>query len=285
MCIYNKKLNILQINLGRTKAATTHLNPAVVKLKTDILLVQEPYVYNNKYRQQTSATIQGLPMSWNIFTSTSNKAAIFIPQTIHKAITVAKLENTIAVKLHTDNKPITLISAYSSPIADINTTLQEIQDIIIMLPNENFLVGADLNGHNPLRGYHRTNTRDQVRRKDQKNICSGKPKPKKYMKKVKRVKSVGWKDLSTEAANPYGKHFKAAFRKTIHPSQLTVLHNTNPERGHQKIAQDILEQIFPLPNSTPSLTHEIVTTPNDCPFTEKEIAQVIDYLLHGKTPG
>ncbi|KAF8789372.1 putative 115 kDa protein in type-1 like protein [Argiope bruennichi] len=147
----NKNFNILQINLGRTKAATTHLHPAVVKLKTDILLVQEPYVYNNK--------IQGLPMSWNIFTSTSNKAAIFIPQTIHKVITVAKLENTIAVKLHTDNKPITLISAYSSPIADINQTLQEIQDIIRMIPNENFLVGADLNGHNPLWGYHRTNTR------------------------------------------------------------------------------------------------------------------------------
>ncbi|KAF8786939.1 hypothetical protein HNY73_008585 [Argiope bruennichi] len=98
-------------------------------------------------------------MSWNIFTSTSNKAAIFIPQTIHKAITVAKLENTIAVKLHTDNKPITLISAYSSPIADINETLQEIQDIIRMLLNGNFLVGADLKGQNPLWGYHHTNTR------------------------------------------------------------------------------------------------------------------------------
>ncbi|KAF8769821.1 hypothetical protein HNY73_017428 [Argiope bruennichi] len=42
--------------------------------------------------------------------------------------------------------------------------------------------------------------------------------------------------------------------KTIHPSQLTVLHNINPEGGHQEIAQDILEQIFPFP--TPSLTHE-----------------------------
>ncbi|KAF8785128.1 hypothetical protein HNY73_010713 [Argiope bruennichi] len=108
---------------------------------------------------------------------------------------------------------------------------------------------------------------------------------KKYMKKVKRAKSVGWKDLCTEAANPYGKNFKAAFRKTIHPSQLTVLHNINPEGRHQKIAQDILEQIFPFPNSTPSLTHEITTTPNDCPFTEKEIAQVIDNLPHGKAPG
>ncbi|KAF8784352.1 hypothetical protein HNY73_010040 [Argiope bruennichi] len=101
-----------------------------------------------------------------------------------------------------------------------------------------------------------------------------KTEAKKYMKKVKRAKSVGWKDLCTEAANPYGKHFKAAFRKTIHPSQLTVLNNINPEGGHQKIAQDILEQIFPFPNSTPSLTHEITTTPNDCPFTEKEIAQI-----------
>ncbi|KAF8766434.1 hypothetical protein HNY73_019499 [Argiope bruennichi] len=405
----NKNLNILQINLGRTKAATTHLHPTVVKLKTDILLVQEPYVYNNK--------IQGLPMSWNIFTSTSNKAAIFIPQTIHKAITVSKLENAIAVKLHTDNTPITLISAYSSPIVhNINETLQEIQDIIRMLPNENFLVGADLNGHNPLWGYHSTNTRGvaimdfllannlfinnssdapptftkntdvgwpdltfcsqdmitkvaswevleepsfsdhqfiqttirtiitsrifdrfktlhrnhnkfqkqfqfhvekliniikncntqqelneftsllqatiiqacnktfkiknqpltenptwwtdkleiekkrikALRRRAQRSrseersekYLQWKTEVKKYTKQVKRAKNVGWKDLCTKAANPYGKHFKAAFRKTIHPSQLTVLNNISPEGGHQKIAQDILEQIFPLPNST-----------------------------------
>ncbi|KAF8789897.1 hypothetical protein HNY73_007800 [Argiope bruennichi] len=112
-----------------------------------------------------------------------------------------------------------------------------------------------------------------------------KTEAKKYMKKVKRGKSVDWKDLCTEASNPYGKHFKVAFRKTIHPSQLTVFYNINVKGRHQKIAQNILEQIFPFPSSTPSLTHEITTTPNDCPFTEKEISQVIHNLPHGKSPG
>ncbi|KAF8781518.1 Protein GVQW3 like protein [Argiope bruennichi] len=202
-----------------------------------------------------------------------------------------------------------------------------VSDIIRMLPNENFLVGADLNGHNPLWGYHRTNTRGvaimdfllannlfinnssdapptftrntdvatiiqacnktfkikkqpltenptwwtdkleiekkrikALRRRAQRSsseersekYLQWKTEAKKYMKKVKRAKNDGWKDLCTEAANPYGKHFKAAFRKTTIPSQLTVLNNISPEGGHQKIAQDILEQIFPFPNSTPS---------------------------------
>ncbi|GBL77803.1 hypothetical protein AVEN_153001-1 [Araneus ventricosus] len=43
-----QNFNVLQINFGREKAAANHLHPTVVKLKMDILLVQEQYINNNQ---------------------------------------------------------------------------------------------------------------------------------------------------------------------------------------------------------------------------------------------
>ncbi|GBM15421.1 hypothetical protein AVEN_18031-1 [Araneus ventricosus] len=96
-------LKDIKIYLGRAKAAAEQIHQTVVKLKTDILLEQEPYIKNNQ--------IHGMTMSWNIYSSTSNKATIFTPKIFHKAITIAKFEISIAVKLHTDKHPITVISA------------------------------------------------------------------------------------------------------------------------------------------------------------------------------
>ncbi|GBL90577.1 hypothetical protein AVEN_179483-1 [Araneus ventricosus] len=57
------------------------------------------------------------------------------------------------------------------------------------------------------------------------------------------------------------------------------------EGGHQKISQDILNQIFPYPTTTTSTNYHLTTSPDDCPFTPKDIARVINSLPHGKAPG
>ncbi|GBO22380.1 hypothetical protein AVEN_58829-1 [Araneus ventricosus] len=72
-----------------------------------------------------------------------------------------------------------------------------------------------------------------------------KEKLKKYMRKVKTAKNSGCKSFCTIATNPYGTHYKAAFRKAIKPAELIALHNQDPSGNHLKIAQDILEKIFP----------------------------------------
>ncbi|GBN91222.1 hypothetical protein AVEN_146696-1 [Araneus ventricosus] len=69
---------------------------------------------------------------------------------------------------------------------------------------------------------------------------------KKYMRKVKTAKNSRWKSFCTKASNPYGTHYKAAFRKAIKPAELIALNNHDPSGNHLKIAQYILEKIFPI---------------------------------------
>ncbi|GBN99318.1 hypothetical protein AVEN_184966-1 [Araneus ventricosus] len=146
-----KTLKVLQINLGRTKAANDTLHPTSDKLQSDLLLLQEPYIYDSQ--------IKGIPQSWNIFNSISNKAAVIIPsRQLHAALISCK-QNTVAVKIQTGQQPTTFISAYSSPYSNIQETLLEIQEIISSLPREKIFIGADLNGHNTLWGYSDVNSR------------------------------------------------------------------------------------------------------------------------------
>ncbi|GBN47695.1 hypothetical protein AVEN_117124-1 [Araneus ventricosus] len=137
-----KTLKVLQINLGRAKAANNTLHPTSVKLQSDLLLLQEPYIYNSQ--------IKGIPQSWSIFNSISNKAAVIIPsRQLHAALISCK-QNTVAVKIQTGQQPTTFISAYSSPYSNIQEKLLEIQEIISSLPREKIFIGAYLNGQNTL---------------------------------------------------------------------------------------------------------------------------------------
>ncbi|GBM33689.1 hypothetical protein AVEN_100235-1, partial [Araneus ventricosus] len=108
---------------------------------------------------------------------------------------------------------------------------------------------------------------------------------KKYMRKVKTAKNSGWKSFCTIATNPYGTLYKAAFRKAIKPAELIALNNQDPSGNHLKIAQDILEKIFPHPANSNSSTYIPPCTANDCPFTKGEVATVIHHLSKGKAPG
>ncbi|GBL73879.1 hypothetical protein AVEN_230825-1 [Araneus ventricosus] len=55
--------------------------------------------------------------------------------------------------------------------------------------------------------------------------------------------------------------------------------------NHLKIAQDILEKIFPHPANSNSSTYIPLCTSNDCPFIKGEVATVIHHLSKGKAPG
>ncbi|GBO08763.1 Putative protein in type-1 retrotransposable element R1DM [Araneus ventricosus] len=81
-----------------------------------------------------------------------------------------------------------------------------------------------------------------------------------------------------------GTHYKAAFRKAIKPAELIALNNHDPSGNHLKIAQDILEKIFPHPANSNSSTYIPPCNANDCPFTKGEVASVIHHLFKGKAP-
>ncbi|GBL96561.1 hypothetical protein AVEN_114349-1 [Araneus ventricosus] len=106
-----------------------------------------------------------------------------------------------------------------------------------------------------------------------------------YMRQVKQAKNSGWKTICTNASNPYGKQCKAAYRKTIPPAHLIALNNNNPTVGQLKIADNILEQMFPNPLDYADLPTIRTNTPDDALFIKEEIAIVIKNLHKGKAPG
>ncbi|GBN96432.1 Putative protein in type-1 retrotransposable element R1DM [Araneus ventricosus] len=405
-------------------------------------MVQEPYVHDNK--------LQGPPSTWNTLLSRSKKAALLTTKTLHKTTTIAIKENTVAIKVQTEQFPVTIISAYSSPYDNIQDTLQEIQEIITSLAGEKIVIGADLNGHNTLWGYRDNDTRGNdvfdfllanslyllnsqdapptyhhndakgwpdltmctqemiqdmgdwevqedpsssdhsyikttistpinhqvlkryktkygnyakltkhlstsiapaieelqavsnqtelntattnlqtviikacdrtFKTKKQKNESNPvwyrtehdilrkrllaikrrsqratdntriaahlhyKKERAKYINKIRKDKINGWKGFCTNAANPFGRHYKAAFRKAILSSQLVALANKTPKGSQLEAATNILEQLFPDP--TPQQAHaHTFNTIDDLPFTEAEIAEVIKNTPRGKAPG
>ncbi|GBO17890.1 Putative protein in type-1 retrotransposable element R1DM [Araneus ventricosus] len=107
---------------------------------------------------------------------------------------------------------------------------------------------------------------------------------KKCMRKVKTAKNSGWKSFCTKASNPYGTHYKAAFRNAMKPAELITLNNHDPSGNHLKIAEDILKKIFPHPANSNSSTYIPPCTSNDCPFTKGEVATAIHHFSKGKAP-
>ncbi|GBM41031.1 hypothetical protein AVEN_180938-1 [Araneus ventricosus] len=129
-------------NRARAKTATNQLQERASTIKPDVILVQEQYINNNG--------IPGIPQTWKTFSSSNQKAAILIPSPKLKPALLATKVNMVALKIQTSSFPIAIISAYSSPAQGVHTTLREIQEIISSLPEENIIIGDDLNGHNTL---------------------------------------------------------------------------------------------------------------------------------------
>ncbi|GBN79878.1 Retrovirus-related Pol polyprotein from type-1 retrotransposable element R1 [Araneus ventricosus] len=155
-CVANNAmpvLKILQVNLHKCEPAMSQLRKAAPHHHIDIILAQEPYFNNDE--------IRGIPDRWRTWVSNNGKAAIIAPSSI-KIASLTPLDNCVTVKVQLQNKSCTLISAYSSPLEDIEPTLLEIQDLLDSIQGESFIIGADLNGHHTSWGYNDTSPRGRA---------------------------------------------------------------------------------------------------------------------------
>ncbi|GBN97901.1 hypothetical protein AVEN_20409-1 [Araneus ventricosus] len=105
----------------------------------DIILVQEPYVKDNK--------IEGLPGYWKSWLSKNNKAGIIALPTCNNPIFLLSGNDIVAIKIQVDSSPLSIISSYSSPYCEIDQNLNETSNLITSLQGEDYLIGADLNTH------------------------------------------------------------------------------------------------------------------------------------------
>ncbi|GBM97431.1 Retrovirus-related Pol polyprotein from type-1 retrotransposable element R1 [Araneus ventricosus] len=83
---------------------------------------------------------------------------------------------------------------------------------------------------------------------------------------------MGWRKFCSAASHPYGKQYKAAFRKSIFPSQIPYLINGDPKGSLQEAAHNILEQIFLSPAIPTNYNLTTSTQPPDPPFSPQEIS-------------
>ncbi|GBN39631.1 Putative protein in type-1 retrotransposable element R1DM [Araneus ventricosus] len=107
----------------------------------------------------------------------------------------------------------------------------------------------------------------------------------KYKRHIKQASNMGWRKFCSAASHPYGKQYKAAFRKLVFPSQIPYLINGDPNGNLQEAAQNILHQIF-LSLAIPTNYNLTTSTQTPYPpFSPQEISAVIEHIPSGKAPG
>lgn len=134
---------ILQINLQKAKAPTSLLQQTVTKHNINILLVQEPYIINNK--------IAGIPTTWKVALSKNNKAAVITTSSSMHPILTLRTDNTIIVKIKINNETLKIGSSYIAPTTQIDQPLNE---ILANTTQEDTFIGADWNAHSTTWGYN-----------------------------------------------------------------------------------------------------------------------------------
>ncbi|GBL99129.1 hypothetical protein AVEN_64124-1 [Araneus ventricosus] len=155
-----------------------------------------PYIQKSHYRMNftVSGTICNLKILRAIFTRVSvspNELFFYDSFFSHCRRAIPHRQVSAICRVHE-----IIISSYSSPAQNVHTTLQEIQEISSSLPEENIIIGADLDGHNTLWGYRSNDNRgkdilDFILANNL--IIINKPDA---LRTFQRNNSVGWPDLT-----------------------------------------------------------------------------------------
>ncbi|XP_023216839.1 uncharacterized protein LOC111619362 [Centruroides sculpturatus] len=140
-------LNILQINLQRSKAASTEALQMVHDLKVDILVIQEPYVYNKKIAMLGNNKIH------NTITSDNRiKTGIIAYNNSIMTQLIAQHSNNYftTVKVDTRDDGIYIISFYCSPDEDLTHPLDLLSLTMEQLKGNKVIVMGDFNAKSHL---------------------------------------------------------------------------------------------------------------------------------------
>ncbi|GBL92880.1 hypothetical protein AVEN_54547-1 [Araneus ventricosus] len=85
--------------------------------------------------------------------SGNGKVGIISLPSCVSCIFLASGENTVIVKIPNGDKPLTLISAYSSPAANLEEMMKKLEEALSELQDENVIIGPDMNAHCVRWGY------------------------------------------------------------------------------------------------------------------------------------
>jgi hypothetical protein len=154
-----KHIKVLQINLQHSKNATNACTNYINENKIDIVLVQEPYILNNR--------VTGFPLSYQIIQSETDsmpRAAIIIA---NKNVFVVKLvkncnRDSVWISIRMNGRDLTLSSIYMSPNANIENDLNNLEDNLQQLKPNFYIIGCDSNAHSILWNSPNTDLRGRL---------------------------------------------------------------------------------------------------------------------------
>lgn len=105
----------MQINLHYCEDANEALFSYCDKYSVDIILAQNPYIYNG--------TLVGVPSDWPFFLSDNNNAVIFLTNSDFVCINKMALDNSVLITLNANSTVLFIGSQYSAPSGDIGSDM------------------------------------------------------------------------------------------------------------------------------------------------------------------
>ena len=156
---HGTKLNIIQINLHKSKAATIALSQTLIKYNIHVALLNEPHVYKNK--------ISHIPKGYQaiIPTTTEQPRASIIVKSNLNWFSLPELNSKDAVAIMIDSKnihqQIILAAIYEQPNYNTPPPSREMVNIFsyAKTKNKQIIAGCDSNSHHQMWGSRKTNRR------------------------------------------------------------------------------------------------------------------------------
>lgn len=155
-----EEFSCLQMNVNKQLAATALLEEKAKFVKTDILLIQEPYIsQNNRYGLQRCRRVCSL----------SSKRATAVSAILSNKFEVCLLpeSNSWLIALQVSLKgdlyqPVIIINVYISPSSKMSQKLEGLEIIISKYSSFPLIITGDFNSRSTLFGDVKTNTRGRL---------------------------------------------------------------------------------------------------------------------------
>ncbi|XP_035224114.1 uncharacterized protein LOC118196764 [Stegodyphus dumicola] len=152
MACKSHTIKICQINLHHAIKATEQLRVEVTESDTDLICIQEPYVYQGK--------IYGLPISARAYYNKGEniRSGVFVFNENLSILQIYASKDIVAV-LVDGKSPFLLITCYFSPSETIDDHLRCLSSLFDRFKNTSLVINGDVNCKHPLWGQNHMDSR------------------------------------------------------------------------------------------------------------------------------
>lgn len=148
-----KCLDVIQINLRGSRVATAQLVQTAIKLRLDVLLVQDPYMIDGK--------IAGFPVGWFLAASLSVTCVVIVIDKRLQVIMADSFDNSVFVNITDTDSVLTVRTQYSAPSATLSDDLND-WERTRHANWDRLVIAGDFNTHDVAWGYSRSDGRGHL---------------------------------------------------------------------------------------------------------------------------